>query len=136
MSAEPVGARRERIEFAEDRSIEFERMPLKYRLRFAAEAALLFTVRWGIAIVLLAVVARVTLTELVTPPILRLVVSDLAEAKKQSEEAAKGTSNAIAYINLLIDRGVLPKGTEANGLPQAQWARPFVLNDKPPEPAK
>jgi len=114
------------------------RQPFRNRLKAHLELALLFTARWGVAIVLLAVITRVALTEVVTPPLLRWFVMNLSAVQKQSEDAAKGAQNVGTYLELLIDRGVLPKGQTVNGLPKAEWSRPFALEDKPQpkEPAK
>lgn len=119
---------RPRIEFA-----DLDRIPLKFRLHDAAKACLLFVVRWGLAVVLLGVVARLTLTEILVPPIYRLVMQDLAAAKKQSDDALKASGQTVGYLELLIDRGVLPKGQEVGTMPKAEWSQPFVLDKEAPK---
>lgn len=115
-----------RIELAEDAA-----MPFLHRLQGALEAGLLIVVRYGIAIVLLGVIARFTLTELVTPPILKYVATQLEVSARNAETAAKAVGPIQGFLELLVDRGVLPNAQKAGALPaKTEWQRPFVLEDK------
>jgi hypothetical protein len=99
------------------------RMAAQYRrwqLVNAAQAGALFALRWGLAVILLGAVVRVTLTEILVPPIFRLVREDLAITQRQSAAGAQ----AAAYLELAVQRGVLPNVANLSKLPDKKAEEP------------